>query len=427
MSNYSLFNSADDCLAYSLSEPKFSEGLLLNILFQEGLLLHEAYFFNSTLLAQHLACAKRGTPSLFEQASRSGLIIPAFRDPNTETLDQAYSGMKTTYGDSYQISSPQMQAFRDRIVASVDIGLRITKPFYWPTDKGSVGQGYQRLIHDLLQTEQHPECAGDNPDREQLILRLWEASKPWRFDLIEQAVHRTQTKGALGLQRMELLCSLGWSVGIPKDVVNIRPEDIIQSCADPEQQLAMEVFLKWITQCHHLNQAEYFGTATNFPVYDLAQDFIPDTVLRSRLDPSSSPSEGFRCQVELPPLDALLRADATDLLAIRCDLGVEYLYVLRRWQDKPTIDNQEVVKASLQRYCGEICARYNVGIRQALRAQGSQRTREVVDTVSGIAGVLTGIPLGLFLLFTRKMRMEYRYVKSKPRMRDVEITLPSSG
>jgi len=441
MTEYSLFNSADDCLSYSLQESTFDESLMLNILFQERLLVHEAYFFNSTLLAGHVRRAKPGTPSLFELAARRGLIVPAFRDSKTQTMDQAQEVMTVTYGSSYGLMHPQMQPLRDRVFASVDIGLQLPeiKPFYWPriSDAGSLGEGYYNTIRELLQTEDPPVYSSFNPDRELQIQRVWEASKAWRFDYVEEAAVRTKTKGALGLQRLELFCSLGWALGIPTDTVTISPEDIINHCANKEQALAMQIFLKWVTQCYHLNQARYFGTAINFPVYNIDQDFIIDTIMRSPLDLAPEPSEGFRCKVEFPPLDVLVRADATELVAIRTDLGNGYLRALKRWQLEPSIDHQEEAKASLRDYCDQICAYYNTGTRQALVADISKGSSspwaDVVSTVAGIGQGVTGVPFGLFSQLANTMTALYKYYRVKkltaqirPKQQELEVTLPSS-
>ena len=437
MTEYSLFNSADDCLAYSIPESTFDESLILNVLFQERLLLHEAYFFNSTLLASHVERAKMGTPSLFELAARHGLIVPAFRDLKTQTIDQAQDVMKATYGGSYGLVNLRMQPFRDRVFAAVNMGLETTKPFYWPSGGDSLGAGYENTIRELLQTEHPPEYSSFNPERELQIQRVWEASKAWRFDYVEDAAARTKAKGALGLQRLELFCSLGWALGIPRDIVTISPADIIGRCPDAEQALAMQVFLKWVTQCYHLNQARYFGTAINFPVYNIDQDFIIDTLMRSPLDLPPEPSEGFRCEVEFPPLDALVKADATELVAIRTDLGAGYLFALKRWQREPSIDNQEAVKASLRNYCDQICARYNFGVRQALVADISKGSSspwaDVVRTAVGIGQVVTGTPFGLFSQLASTFTTLYKYYRVKklsarlrPKQQDVEVTLPSS-
>jgi hypothetical protein len=437
MTEYSLFNSADDCLAYSIQESIFDESLMLNVLFQEQLLLHEAYFFNSTLLASHVERAKMGAPSLFELAARRGLIIPAFRDLKTQTMEQAEDVMKATYGSSYGLIHPRMQPFRDRVFAAVSTGLESTKPFYWPNTGDSLGEGYEKTIRELLQTEHPPEYSSFNTERELHVQRVWEASKDWRFECVDDAAARTKAKGALGLQRLELFCSLGWALGIPGNNVTISPEDIIGNCSDEEQKLAMEVFLKWVTQCYHLNQARNFGTAINFPVYNIDQDFIVDTLMRSPLDLPPESSEGFRCEVDFPPLDALVKADATELVAIRTDLGAGYLFALKRWQREPSIDNEEAVKASLRNYCDQICARYDFGVRQVLRADVSKGSRspwaDVVRTAAGIGQTATGIPFGLFSQLANTFTALYKYYRGKkldarlrPKQQDVEVTLPSS-
>ncbi len=98
--------------------------------------MHEAYFFNSTLLVDHIKRAQ-GRPALFEVAAKAGLIVPAFRDPNTESLDQAFELMKGEYGHDYVLLRPEVQPFKNRILAAIDIGLEKTKPFYWPTPRTS--------------------------------------------------------------------------------------------------------------------------------------------------------------------------------------------------------------------------------------------------------------------------------------------------
>ena len=51
---YSLFNASDDWIAHYIDDVTFDESLLLNILFQDRILIHESYFFNSSLLARHI-------------------------------------------------------------------------------------------------------------------------------------------------------------------------------------------------------------------------------------------------------------------------------------------------------------------------------------------------------------------------------------
>ena len=70
---YSLFNAADDWIAPYIDDVTFEESLLLNILFQDRILMHEAHLFNSKLLAYHMQRA-RGKSSLIEYGARRGEV-----------------------------------------------------------------------------------------------------------------------------------------------------------------------------------------------------------------------------------------------------------------------------------------------------------------------------------------------------------------
>ena len=58
------FSAADEAAAGFLSQDAFEESLLYHVLFANKLLLHEAYFFNSSLLLKHVQCHP-GPISLF--------------------------------------------------------------------------------------------------------------------------------------------------------------------------------------------------------------------------------------------------------------------------------------------------------------------------------------------------------------------------
>jgi hypothetical protein len=61
-----------------------------------------------------------------------------------------------------------------------------------------------------------------------------------------------------------------------------------------------------VTQCYHLNQANFFGAAIHFPVYSLSQDFVAESLLRSPMDPSPQQVDSFRIDVMLPPPEKLI-------------------------------------------------------------------------------------------------------------------------
>jgi hypothetical protein len=155
---------------------------------------------------------------------------------------------------------------------------------------------------------------------------------------------------------------------------------------DPETRLAAELFIKWVNQCHHFNQARVFGTALNFPVYNVDEDFILDTILRSPLDEAPPSSSGFRCRVQLPAIKPLLEEDPENLVAIRDDIGHGYIWALQKWQDAPNGSNEAEVRESLRQYCKDICAKYNHVVLKPLIAS-LHTTR--ATTALGIAETAT--------------------------------------
>jgi hypothetical protein len=445
MDQSSFFNAADECLAPYIGDDIFDESLLLNVLFQERLLVHEAYFFNSSHILRHVATA-REQPSLLELASQRGLIIPAFRDPNTSCLEEAYELMRkdSVYGTWLEPVNPELlevkelQPLRDRLIGSVNEGLREgTRPFYWPSEEQlgeSLGDGYCKLIRQWLQTEEPPEHVAHDIGREQLFQRVWEVSKRWRYECVDEAVRRTMQKGAKGLQRTELVVALGRLIGMPSGWGAQDVEDLPSHCQNEEEALAMEVFLKWITQCHHVNMARAFNTSIHFPVYNLDSDFILDSLLRSPLDPSPPLSLGFRCDVELPPFHELIQTGSVELVAIRKDLGVGYLAALRRWQENPSEDNREYVKASLTDYCERICTMYNRMVRQPFVAsfgQGSPRLQRWGTVAGAGVGLVQDPGIGLFVTISKLVNTVYQFIRGMrihnslaPTEHELEITMP---
>lgn len=89
MSATVLLNAADDCLADYMTPREFEESLILNVLFHERIVVHEAFFFDSPHLHEHLRSAPHGL-SVFEEAARRGIVAPAFRDPDTNRFGMRF-------------------------------------------------------------------------------------------------------------------------------------------------------------------------------------------------------------------------------------------------------------------------------------------------------------------------------------------------
>ncbi len=451
----SLLNVADDILADLIGSDTFDESLLLNVLFQDRILIHEAFLFNSTLLAHHLAAAETGT-SLFEQAARRGLIAPAYSKVGCTTVSDAYEYMLDRYGRTYPLMHEAMKPLRSRVEASVDRGVREgSPPFYWPTNV-HLGEGYLALLRQMLQANSPPKYIEEGTDRGSHFDILWQQTERLRFDLIEEAAALTAKRGSAGIQRTEIFRLLGVEVGIPYAETSApSTATLIERSVDEQRQLVMQVFVKWVTQVHHANQASAFGTAMNFPAYHLDQDFMLDSLLRTPLDAAPLQTEGLRCEVMLPPLAALLRADTDRLVGIRNDLGEEYLHTLRRWNKAPTSSHSGDLERALRDYCVAISQRYEKGLLEPVTAEFSTKVSPGLEIVGGAgltfaSSVVTGLiqnglhlatdavvarsALAAFVTMATKgaiavvsfARRQREALANSPAQRQLDLTLPAA-
>src|SRR5690349_14185899 len=94
--NITFFSAADPHMRRIISYNEFQKSLLLNVLFHRNIRLHEAYYFNSVYLIDHIRHSN--CPSLFELASSSGIVLPAFRDGNAAALDKVFERCRQLYG-----------------------------------------------------------------------------------------------------------------------------------------------------------------------------------------------------------------------------------------------------------------------------------------------------------------------------------------
>lgn len=433
--HYCLFNSADYCLSPYINKEIFNESLLLNILFQEKILFHESFYFDSSLLAEHLG-EKKGEMSLFELATRKGIIIPAFRNRSVGSLSEAEVIMKqeNVYGKNYELLRPFMTKHISNLKSAVDDCLKSNRAYYWPEDTNSA-MGFYNAITTYLQRDSVPDYVTDC-DRIQMFERVWNKTVPWRYEVTEKAFERSKSKGVNGLQRADLFWAIGQHLGFKEDNISVSVNELINACQDKEKKLAMEIYLKWVTQCHHIGQAKAFSASINFPVYNIETDFIIDTVMRSPLDNPPEANEGFRCEVYLPKMEELMRVDAKELVSIRNDLGNGYLYSLKQWNNNPSERNQQDVIRDLENYCEQICFRYQK-IRPSLVVAsfsdlGQSDLRAIADNMIDIADKTNLLPkIGIFSSFYKLFGATYSYITNSrapdpifSNKENIEITLP---
>jgi hypothetical protein len=442
MQAYSLLNAADDGLALYIPASVFDESLLLNVLFQQQVAIYDSFLFDSTHLAAHFERAK-GEPCLFELAARDGLIVPAFRDSSTQSVEHARDIAKDAYGPGYELCIPEMKPFEARIISSVDAGIKKSKPLYWPNEDEAgetLAERFQGVVTELLQTDAPPVYAQYDSTRQLNLESVWEQTNTWRHNCILEAVDRTKEKGKKGLQRVELLRVVSQSLNIAGDGDSIVTErKLLTSVDDQILAHALELYWKWIIQCQHLAWAKSFGIALNFPVYNLDRDFILDSILPSPLDAKTDDTMAISCSVQLPAIDILLKTPTSELIRIRQDLGHAYLWTLERWQDNP-IKYSDDLQCELRRYCNAICERYQRAEIMPFLAHfnstsGSSMAKSIrAATFATADKLLPNFAIGFFVTIAKSAVAVYQYVrgrKSSQKLatteRELELTLPEDG
>lgn len=187
-----------------------------------------------------------------------------------------------------------------------------------------MGEGYEELMRRVLCVSDPPEPGHHTTESAQRMRSAWEVSARWRHECINETCQRTRAKGGKGLQRGELFRCVGWSLGMPRDQEHVHFRDLRKWCGR-HQRAALHLFLKWASQCHHVNQAQTLTLAKNFPVYTAGTDFVAESV---------SPVSNLRFKAVLPPPDSLRQRRPSDLFAVRGDLGAESADVraFKKWK-----------------------------------------------------------------------------------------------
>jgi hypothetical protein len=297
-------SAADDAVGYLVGQEGFNRSLLHNLLFGSPVVVHESFFFNSTVLLGHVT-GVRGE-SLFERAAREGLVLPAYRSRDTSNLVAAHDDMRR---NSYPPGSVpySLDDTHYRIIRAIDHGIDVGKvaPVY-PIATESSGDLYERAMRSFFFSEAPPALVASDD---------WNALSEWR-DLIDEASERTKKRGQLGLQRAELVHSICNRLNVPGDRVFMPLDQLVLRCQNPKQAAALADFWKSMNQIHWLNMSDTFGIHTSLPGYEIEGQETRDGLDREQ--------EHLTYIVDLPSYESLMRVDPNKLLDVRRDVGKEY-------------------------------------------------------------------------------------------------------
>lgn len=354
ISGISLF-TACDAPPGVMSIESFNENLIYSLLFSNGVVLHEAYFFNSRLLSQHVSSYK-DRRSLFAAAAANGLVYPAFRKPEISSLSEAFEFLQEVYGHSPGLFPAQQTVEHRKIIDSVDSSLidKIIQPIYWPQpgskDGQTVGEGFEDALRAWLQTEKPPLVNGDSEDRKSLLNRVWAASSDWRTKCIEEAAETTRKNNGLGIARNYLLLAIAESLGLNPDNRFYSSNDLL-SVTSGERRLALGIILRCIDELHWRNFAGKIGVGACFAQYDLSADLTSGEMSRIGMGGRSS-GIIIPCDVELPDIEVIMNAPADEILMLRRYYGADYLEELKR----AAVGNirESELRSKFQAYCKQL-------------------------------------------------------------------------
>ena len=348
----SFLNATDDALAHYLNQSAFEHSLLTNLLFQDQILVDEAFLWNSSLLEGHVRRSLQGKSkaSLFQVAAARGLVMPFSYDGPIENMEQVHHRLSQRYGTEYQFARIE-PAIQKIISKSMDEGLRANQKQDWNlTERSSFSGTYLDNLRSALQHIEPPEIQSNALSASELnTAAVWPLTAKWRFDCIEEAAQRTHEKGLQGVQRAELFTTLGRELGLPKSEEGVSASRLIEHASKSRGEIetqALAAFLRWTTQVHQLTRSQLTDIEANLPVYEIDQDSFIDSLSGV----GEQVGEVLKVSLELPPSEWLFTEGVHDVLEVRETYGEEMLTALRALRGDPSAVNREWVLDSMKTY-----------------------------------------------------------------------------
>lgn len=406
----------------------FETSLILNLLFEDKILVPDIFVFISHSLSEHVKRAENsGTESLFEAALASGVIVPALR------------GHAGSFTQALQVIvglEQNPKAIQGVIDGSTELAARLdhtTKgailPVSWPGF--DVGEAYESTVRRYLMRDNAPRILPNLGINQSELDTFWAMTRRYRMDCVAEALQDTRAYAGVGLRRGELMNAVGRAL-------DIRPSEGIQDVVELvrtrhfQERRALELFCLWMSQCYHLNQAEAFGARPSFPEFDpltgaiMTEQFEEGTQEDEGASSDSALSEVFT----IPSLARLKKMPPDSLLGVRGDYGKDYLRSVDAWLGAPSdTAKREQVATNLQAYAAELVKWASldgpipVNPFQVV-AQGGQPNRDalasVLDAGVRVAGAVTPV-IPLLVALGQTGYILYRLVSRAFLARDTQV------
>ncbi len=431
-----LFNVADEALVHFINPSQFDSSLVHHVLFQENVLLEESFLGDSTHIFNHIERARKNLKeSLFLEALRNGIIVPALREVGNNPYGRLFERWEEFYGNKFLILTPEYSTLRYLIKDALNCSLQEGfLPFEWPKNQNHTREElYLDILRKLLQSNSSPF---DQQAYEKIKLTnndsrlpdLWRRTKEWRTDLIEMAADRTQLSGRKGISRIQLVNVLGEQFNLRTTNDGSQIPEILEQTKDDDTP---KIFLKWVSQCLHLSQAKYFGTAIHFPVYCLSNDYIATNILGTANN-TSNEFEHFQVNVMLPPPEKLLLVDPQKLLLERRKYGLPYFESIKEWAYSSNSRTLLSVQKTLSDYAEQLCTLFPPETLYNLELS-LEKPRHILskDLKNGVTAVSNGIgmPIGSYMQSIRSIfKLATWFVKKNKyahHQQSIDVTLPT--
>lgn len=409
----------------------FERSLVFNALFQKGILIPDIFCFISQNLRHHIFESDHlNRKSLFEACIEHGIVVPAFRNLETTSFNDALANILGNGNDELAIQGVHKKAKRiaNRLQNAAKKNPQFS-PEYWP--KHDIGEKFGQVVEHHLACQKPPEVDTRSGISLEELQDLWELTERWRIHCVGEARDKTKEMTGGGLRRGEIMNAVGRDLGLPKDHRVNDIAELFPYTKSSKENEALRYFCRWVNDCYQYNQANEFGAIANFPVYDPIGSLMVSSILpkeQSKID--SEPAPTLREKVPLPSINVLLKMSPSEFILAYEELGTGYFEAVETWQQEPDDANKKEAIKYLHLYAKDICERAtqknNVMADVVIGAFATPTRKLLTATLgSGIAVASVYQPLvAPFVSLGSLGYVAYKLLEQRPKNTIIEIRAP---
>ncbi|MBM2827145.1 MAG: hypothetical protein HW403_1209, partial [Dehalococcoidia bacterium] len=200
---------ADRQIEQIVSQADFERNLMVNLLFQKEIIVPDIFWFISRRIQSHVN--RRVSPSLLEEALAQGVVLPYFRQTSCSSFVDAYREIKR---EGILGVLPTAGQLAERLEKTIENN---SKYRFGDWGGQNMAINYEKTVKEYLQRAEPANLNYLEDRKRRELLQLWNRTKEWRYELIEEAINRTEGGG---LRRGEIMSALGRRVKYPYEQVH---------------------------------------------------------------------------------------------------------------------------------------------------------------------------------------------------------------